>query len=37
VWEEHQHDTTGDYGEYNVYDNELSFVVKAKAMKEKGV
>jgi hypothetical protein len=36
-WDEHQYDTTGEYGEYNVYDNEPSFVVKAKLMRDKGV
>lgn len=33
-WEEHRHDATGDYGEYNVYDEEPEFVTKAKNQKK---
>jgi hypothetical protein len=29
-WEEHEYDTCGDYGEYNVFDKEPEFVVLAK-------
>lgn len=29
-WEAHKYDTTGDYGEWNVYDEEPDFVSKAK-------
>lgn len=36
-WKEHEYDTTGDYGEHNVFDSEPSFVTKAKSMKEKGI
>jgi hypothetical protein len=31
-WEEHRFDTAGDYGEWNVYDSEPSFVEEAKAV-----
>jgi hypothetical protein len=31
-WETHKHDTTGDYGLRNVYDDEPEFVTKAKAV-----
>ena len=29
-WEQHQYDTTGPYGEYNVYDSEPGFVTRAR-------
>lgn len=29
-WEEHEYDTQGDFGEYNVYDEEPYFVRLAK-------
>jgi hypothetical protein len=29
-WEEHQYDTHGEYGDYNVYNDEPEFVAKAK-------
>ena len=29
-WEDHKYDTTGDYGEWNVYNAEPEFVKKAK-------
>lgn len=29
-WEDHQHDTEGDYGEFNVYDEEPEFVKIAR-------
>lgn len=29
-WKQHEYDTTGDYGEYNVYNYEPKFVTKAK-------
>lgn len=31
-WEKHQHDVTGDYGEYNVYDSEPEFVAEARTI-----
>lgn len=31
-WFEHQYDTTGDRGEWIVYDRELEFVSQARAM-----
>ena len=34
-WEEHRCDTTGEYGELSVYDDEPSFVTKAKTMKKR--
>lgn len=36
-WKEHEYDTTGDYGEYNVYNSDPSFVTKAQMMRDKGV
>lgn len=35
-WEEHQYDTTGDYGDFNMYNEEPEFVRKAKQIKEGG-
>jgi hypothetical protein len=29
-WEHHKYDTTGDRGDYNAYDDEPDFVIKAK-------
>lgn len=29
-WEDHKFDTCGDYGDYNVYDDEPKFVTLAK-------
>lgn len=29
-WETHKYDVEGDYGEYNVYNSEPDFVIKAK-------
>lgn len=33
-WEEHQYDTYGEYGDYNVYSQDPDFVVKARAVQE---
>ena len=33
-WEIHQYDTTGDHGEYNIYDIEPDFVTMAKKILE---
>ena len=34
-WEEHECDTTGPYGEYNVYDETPQFVRIAERLREK--
>lgn len=34
-WEVHQYDTTGDYGEYNLYDIEPDFVTTAREILER--
>lgn len=35
-WNEHKHDTCGDYGERNVFDDEPEFVALAKAVLSEG-
>ena len=32
-WEEHQYDTTGEYGDYNVFDDAPLFVKKAQEIR----
>lgn len=34
-WDLHEFDTTGEYGEYNVYDVDPEFVLIAKRLAEK--
>lgn len=34
-WDLHEFDTTGEYGEYNVYDVDPEFVLIAKGLAEK--
>ena len=33
-WNEHQYDVTGDYGDYNVYNDEPEFVKIAMKLKK---
>ena len=33
-WDEHKYDTTGECGEYNVYDEPPDFVVRAMELKD---